>query len=93
MAYEGQIHQLRVEIERDWTRTQMAEAFTEAYRREYHTTLGDLPINVVNVRTTVAGIRKRERRRLAEPADLGRPEAAGRTAVAVFPFFPPASIR
>jgi N-methylhydantoinase A len=77
MAYEGQIHQLRVEINPDWTRTQMAEAFSETYRREYHTTLGDLPINVVNVRTSVAGLRTRQRRQLPEPGDLGKPEAAG----------------
>ena len=81
MAYEGQIHQLRVEIEPAWTQLRMAEAFAEAYQREYHTTLGDLPINVVNVRTSVAGVRKRERRRLPEPEDLGQPEAAGSRSV------------
>ena len=74
MAYEGQIHQLRVEIDPVWTGAEMAQAFRRAYEREYHTTLGDLPINVVNVRTSVAGLRTRERRELPEAGDLGRPE-------------------
>ena len=74
MAYEGQIHQLRVEIEAGCTAAEMADAFREAYQREYRTTLGDLPINVVHVRSSVAGLRTRERRRLPEPASLGRPD-------------------
>ena len=74
MAYEGQIHQLRVEIEAAWTVAQMAQAFRAAYEREYHTTLGDLPINVVNVRTSVAGLRTRELRSLPDPAPLGSPQ-------------------
>ena len=74
MAYEGQIHQLRVEIEAGCTAEVMADAFRSAYQREYRTTLGDLPINVVHVRTAVVGLRTRERRHLLEPPRLGTPE-------------------
>ncbi len=76
MAYEGQIHQLRVEIDPGGSTADMAAAFRRAYEGEYHTNLGDLPINVVNVRTTVKGLRPRERRHLRAPLERGEPDAA-----------------
>lgn len=76
MAYEGQIHQLRVEIDPAGSPDEMAAAFRRAYEREYQTNLGALPINLVNVRTTVTGLRPRERRHLAAPEDRGRPPVA-----------------
>ena len=81
MAYEGQIHQLRVEIEADWDAERMARAFRAAYEAEYRTSLGDLPINVVNVRTSVAGVRARARRSLPQPPELGPPPPSGRRPV------------
>ncbi|GAC1509423.1 MAG: hydantoinase/oxoprolinase family protein [Candidatus Dormibacteraceae bacterium] len=90
MAYEGQIHQLRVEIQSAWTAIEMAQAFRDTYQSEYHTTLGDLPITVVNVRTMVAGLRPRERRLLSEPGALGRPEPSSSRPVYFGEWFPTA---
>jgi N-methylhydantoinase A len=57
MAYRGQIHSLRVPIEAAWSAAELAEAFTALYHLEYGPQLGDLPIVVENLRTTVIGIR------------------------------------
>ena len=57
MAYQGQIHSLRVPIQADWTTEQMSAAFNDMYRREFGNVLGDIAAVVVNVRTTVVGIR------------------------------------
>jgi N-methylhydantoinase A len=57
MAYVGQIHALRVPIEADWDGAHLTQAFLDAYRRDFGNTLGDIPVVVVNVRTTVLGVR------------------------------------
>jgi N-methylhydantoinase A len=58
MSYVGQIHSLRVPIERDWTVGRMRDAFVDAYAREFGNTLGDIPVMVVNLRTIATGKRK-----------------------------------
>jgi N-methylhydantoinase A len=57
MSYVGQIHSLRVPIERDWPAARMRDAFVEAYAREFGNTLGDIPVMVVNLRTIATGKR------------------------------------
>ncbi|MFN0304467.1 MAG: hypothetical protein ACKVQU_29375, partial [Burkholderiales bacterium] len=57
MAYQGQIHALRVPIEADWSAERLTRAFIDAYRRDFGNTLDDMPVVVVNVRTTVLGVR------------------------------------
>lgn len=57
MAYQGQIHSLRVPIQAHWSTEQMSSAFVDMYRREFGNVLGDIAAVVVNVRTTVVGVR------------------------------------
>lgn len=57
MAYQAQIHSLRVPIERGWTMAQMAEAFQRLYRDEYGTPLGEMGVVIETLRTTVVGRR------------------------------------
>ncbi|MGH2947229.1 MAG: hydantoinase/oxoprolinase family protein, partial [Solirubrobacteraceae bacterium] len=59
MAYEGQVHRLRVAIEHGWEAPRLRRAFVEHYEREYGTVLGDLPVVVVNARTSIVGSRPR----------------------------------
>jgi N-methylhydantoinase A len=69
MAYTGQIHALRVDIEADWSAERMIAAFHEAYRRENGNTLGDIPAVVVSLRTAVRGERARPPREPSPPVD------------------------
>jgi N-methylhydantoinase A len=57
MAYAGQIHALRVPVQADWDGKQLAAAFLDSYRRDFGNTLGDIPVVMVNARTTVLGVR------------------------------------
>jgi len=57
MADAGQIHSLRVPIERSWTPARMAEAFLEAYRAEFGNVLAGIPVMLVNLRTVATGVR------------------------------------
>lgn len=57
MAYVGQIHALRVAVQPEWDAARLTQAFLDAYRRDFGNTLGDIPVVVVNVRTTVLGVR------------------------------------
>ena len=57
MSYVGQIHSLRVPIERDWSAERMRDAFIDAYRQEFGNTLGHIPVMVVNLRTVATGAR------------------------------------
>src|SRR5207302_4897816 len=59
MAYLGQIHAMRVPVEADWPVARMIQAFNEAYRAEFGNALGGIPVMVINVRTTVEGVRTR----------------------------------
>jgi N-methylhydantoinase A len=57
MSYAGQIHSLRVPIERDWPAEKMRTAFLNAYRQEFGNLLGDLPVMILNLRTSATGKR------------------------------------
>lgn len=57
MAYEGQVHRLRVPVEAGADAERLREAFLERYRQEYGTDLGDVDVVVVNARTVVRGVR------------------------------------
>jgi N-methylhydantoinase A len=61
MAYEGQIHALRVPLPRQQPSSVAAlhQAFEAAYRREYGRALGGMPVVVVNLRTVVIGQREK----------------------------------
>jgi N-methylhydantoinase A len=57
MSYVGQIHALRVPVEREWSPDRMAEAFQQVYAQEYGNTLGDIPVTIVSLKTSGRGIR------------------------------------
>jgi N-methylhydantoinase A len=70
MAYEGQVHRLRVPIEAGWEAERLRRAFVEHYEREYGTALGALPVVLVNARTSILG-------RRAAAAVTAAPEPGG----------------
>jgi len=53
MSYQGQVHRLRVAVQRDWDASRLREAFVEHHRREFAADLGDLDVRLVSARTTV----------------------------------------
>ena len=57
MAYTGQIHSIRVEIEKGWSPNQMQQAFNNAYSAQFGNTLKDIPIVIVHLRTIAVGLR------------------------------------
>ena len=57
MAYQGQIHALRVPIEPGWDAARLTQAFNDAYRDKFGNTLADMPVAIVNLRTVVVGVR------------------------------------
>ena len=57
MAYEGQVHRLRVRIEPDWGAVELRLAFLNQYEREYGTLLDGVRVTLVNARTIVTGQR------------------------------------
>jgi N-methylhydantoinase A len=67
MAYVGQIHTLRVPIERGWDAARLSRAFEETYHTEYGNTLGDIASTVVSFRTVVEGLREHKQRNLPAP--------------------------
>ena len=74
MSYAGQIHTLRVRIEPDWDAAAWQEAFVAAYEHEYGSRLDGLPVVVVNVRSSVAGLRARQAAE-RQPLTAGMPPA------------------
>lgn len=54
MCYLGQIHNLRVPIQRDWSPMRLAEAFSDAYRSEFGNTLRDIPVILVSLQATIS---------------------------------------
>src|SRR5690606_39263819 len=74
MCYLGQLHSLRIPVQFDWTLEQWAEAFTDAYRHEYGSTLQDLPVVAVTVRSSISGIRPPLQRQLAPLDENARAE-------------------
>lgn len=61
MAYEGQVHRMRVEIRSDWGADELRRAFIADYRREYGAELPGAAITLVNARTVVVGRRAQDR--------------------------------
>jgi N-methylhydantoinase A len=81
MAYLGQIHSLQVPVELEWGPERMAEAFAQRYRQEFGNTLGDIPVVVVNARTTSTGLRRWEPPATEQSAARGAPEPIERRPV------------
>lgn len=81
MSYLGQIHSMRVLVERDWPLSRYATAFKEAYAAEFGNTLGNIPVVVVNVRTTVEGVRPRAKQQMRESHASGAPKPVKRRKV------------
>lgn len=73
MAYLGQVHRLRVRIEPTWDTETLSKAFLDAYARDYGTVLGDVPILLVNIRTSVRGVRQRNSDLIDNPAERAAP--------------------
>ncbi|MHB1467697.1 MAG: hydantoinase/oxoprolinase family protein [Solirubrobacteraceae bacterium] len=59
MAYQGQVHRLRVPVQPGFVAQQLRDAFVAHYEREYGTTLGELDLVLVGARTIVRGRRPR----------------------------------
>lgn len=74
MAYVGQVHRLRVTIQPGWRVGELLKAFNDAYEREFGSTLGDLPVLMVNVRASVRGVRRVVQDRPDTPAPRPAPE-------------------
>src|SRR5579883_276091 len=76
MAYQGQIHALRVPIERGWSAERIVAAFQEAYRAEYGNLLPGIATMIVGLRTVVQGIREQAKRVVESVRDLPAPAPA-----------------
>jgi N-methylhydantoinase A len=76
MAYQGQIHSLRVPIERGWGVERIVAAFQEAYRAEYGNLLPGIPTMIVGLRTVVQGIREQAKRAVEPVRELAPPAPA-----------------
>jgi N-methylhydantoinase A len=81
MAYVGQIHPLRVAIERGWSPARIGEAFAAAYRAEFGNVLEGIPAVVVTVRTTLVGTRTRAPARVLDASPRPAPAPASRRPV------------
>jgi N-methylhydantoinase A len=82
MAYIGQVHRLRVAVDPGWGADDLNKAFLAAYEVEFGTTLGNVPVLIVNVRTTVRGVRQGALTEVSTPGD--RPVAEPRSKRPVF---------
>jgi N-methylhydantoinase A len=69
MAYLGQVHQLRVPVERDWSAEELEKVFLAAYEQEFGAAPGDLPVLMAGARTALRGIRQEEPISAPVPAD------------------------
>jgi N-methylhydantoinase A len=77
MSYMGQIYALRIPVEIEWAIEQMVESFRRIYSREYGATLGDMPVMIVSLRTTVLGVRANAARLIVERQVPARAIRAG----------------
>ncbi|MGI4801138.1 MAG: hydantoinase/oxoprolinase family protein [Janthinobacterium lividum] len=68
MSYAGQIHTLRVPVQAEWGLDRMTEAFLAVYQAEYGNTLGEIPVMIVNLKTSVQGRRATPAPVVPEPA-------------------------
>jgi N-methylhydantoinase A len=58
MAYDGQIHEVRTPLPSGTlSRAELVEAFERSYHAQYGDTLGNRPMKVNTIRTTVIGVR------------------------------------
>jgi N-methylhydantoinase A len=58
MAYDGQIHEVRTPLPSSTlSRDELSRAFEASYQAQYGDTLGNRPIKVTTLRTTVIGVR------------------------------------
>jgi N-methylhydantoinase A len=74
MSYVGQIHALRVPVEPGWQPDRMAEEFRKVYAQEYGNTLGDIPVTIVSLKTSVRGVRPQGQLQTKPEAVLTRAE-------------------
>lgn len=81
MAYQGQIHALRVPIEPGWDAERIDQAFADVYRQEYGNTLGSITTTIVAIRTVIEGVREHARRKLSHPQERPAPEPVARRPV------------
>jgi N-methylhydantoinase A len=81
MAYEGQVHRMRVEVEFGWGADELRRAFVAAYEREYGTVLPGAAITLVNARTIVVGRRPQWR---ADPPLSGVADPSPRSSRQVY---------
>ncbi|NBS74788.1 MAG: hydantoinase/oxoprolinase family protein [Betaproteobacteria bacterium] len=70
MAYQGQIHSLRVSVESSMNNQQMEKAFIDAYRSQFGNVLASIPVVLVNLRTVAVG----KRTSLVQPANAKPPQ-------------------
>jgi N-methylhydantoinase A len=68
MCFLGQIHPMRVAVEAGWSKAQIEAAFLKQYARDFGSPLEGLSTVLVTLRTSVAGVRPRERRRASPVA-------------------------
>lgn len=80
MAYRGQIHTVRVPIEPGWPADRIGAAFREVYGAKYGRPL-DVPGRIVNLRTSVAGLRAPATGTAADIGEAWHPVEAARRPV------------
>ena len=81
MAYQGQIHAIRVPIQAEWDAQRLEQAFNDAYREKFGNTLADMPVVIVNLRTVVVGTRSSSPLPQAPMAKSGTPQPVSRRPV------------
>jgi len=81
MAYQGQIHSLRVPIEADWEAERLERAFNDAYRDKFGNTLDGMAVVIVNLRTVVVGTRSSSALPHAAEGRRGTPQPLSRRPV------------
>jgi N-methylhydantoinase A len=81
MAYQGQIHALRVPIQAEWDTQRLEAAFNDAYRDKFGNTLADMPVVIVNLRTVVVGTRSSAALPHAAEKKGGKPQPMSRRRV------------
>ncbi len=81
MAYLGQTHTIRVAVEASWGPDELGSAFEKAYSEEYGDQLGNLPVLIETMRTTVVGLRPSPAARPVSSRTEGRAVAERRRPV------------
>jgi N-methylhydantoinase A len=82
MAYSGQIHSLRVNVQPGMSSSALEQAFVETYRSQFGNTLKDIPVVMVNLRTVAVGSRSSVTTTVTQRAQhTGAPAPVGRRPV------------